>query len=690
MPSFDEEFQKAYSYHQSAKFSLAESIYNDLLKIQPNNKDLILLLGTLHLQSKDLIKSENFFKKYLALDNSNYLAFQNLGVLSNAKGDYKQARNFLEKSIFLNPKNYNAQFYLSKSLYELGQFDDAYKILKSYLKNIDDNSEAFFDMGNICFSLNKIEDSISYYDKSLEIKPKYHEALANKALALSKIPNYSEAIIFYKRAIFLNDCNLYRTNLANLMKHLGLYDEALKLYKKSLALDPNNKEAFIDLNNLYQSANQFNDIDLDELKKIISNLNNGYDPFSLLYLFDDLKLQLSNAKKYTLKKFGSIAQQKKTINLLKEEKIRIVYVSSDFRNHPIARLIQDVVKKHDRKNFEIFAISLKKSDEDIHKEIIHDFDEFFDGSSCADKEILEYCEVKKFHIAVNLGGYTRFARTELFAHRLAPIQISFLGFLGTMGSDFMDYIISDKYVIPLEFRKYYSEKILYLPFFQPNNKFIKKETKKIENFRLNFPKDKFIFCCFNNAFKINQKIFDSWIRILKQVPNSVFVIYVKTEIQKINMVQYFQNHNIQKNRLIFTKKLPYESFLYQLRQCNLFLDTFPYNAGATSQDALMVGLPVLTLTGETYSSRMCASILKTANLSELCSNNFDEYESKAISLATDINKLNKIKEKLNHAYTKTNMNIDNFIKFYEAGLKETLLNFHHNKNIDHIVVKENK
>jgi len=143
MPSFDEEFQKAYSYHQSAKFSLAESIYNDLLKIQPNNKDLILLLGTLHLQSKDLIKSENFFKKYLAIDNSNYLAFQNLGVLSNAKGDHKQARNFLEKSIFLNPKNYHAQFYLSKSLYALDQFDDAYKILKCYLKNIDNNSEAF-------------------------------------------------------------------------------------------------------------------------------------------------------------------------------------------------------------------------------------------------------------------------------------------------------------------------------------------------------------------------------------------------------------------------------------------------------------------------------------------------------------------------------------------------------------------
>ena len=689
MPSFDEEFQKAYSYHQSAKFSLAESIYNDLLKIQPNNKDLILLLGTLHLQSKDLIKSENFFKKYLAIDNSNYLAFQNLGVLSNAKGDHKQARNFLEKSIFLNPKNYHAQFYLSKSLYALDQFDDAYKILKCYLKNIDNNSEAFFDMGNICFSLNKIEDSISYYDKSLEIKPKYHEALANKALALSKIPNYSEAIIFYKRAIFLNDCNLYRTNLANLMKHLGLFDEAIKLYKKSLALDPNNKEAYIGLHNLYQSVNQFNDIDLKGLKKIISNLKDGYDPFTLTYLFDDLKLQLRNAKKYTSKKFGSISQQKKAINLLKEEKIRIVYVSSDFRNHPVARLIQDVVKKHDRKNFQISAISLKKSDDDLQKEIIQDFDEFFDGSSCTDKEILEYCEAKKFHIAIDLGGYTRFARTKLFAHRLSPIQISYLGFPGTMGSNFMDYIISDKHVIPLNSRKYYSEKILYLPFYQPNNKFIKKDIKKMIRADFGLPNDKFIFCCFNNAFKINQKIFDSWIRILKNVSESVFVFYVKSELQKNNMIQYFQNHYIQKNRLIFTKKFPYESFLAQLRLCDLFLDTFPYNAGSTAQDAVMVGLPVLTLTGETYPSRICTSILKNANLLELCSNNFDEYESKAISLAKDKNKLNKIKEKLNHAYTETNMNIDNFIKFYEAGLKEALLNFHHNKNINHIVVKEN-
>ncbi len=675
MPSFDEEFQKAYSYHQSAKFSLAESIYNDLLKIQPNNKDLILLLGTLYLQSKDLIKSENFFKKYLAIDNSNYLAFQNLGVLSNAKGDYKQARNFLEKSIFLNPKNYHAQFYLSKSLFELDQFDDAYKTLKSYLKNIDDNSEAFFDMGNICFSINKIDESIFYYDKSLELKSDYHESIANKALALSKIPNYEDALNYYDKAISIHDCELYRMNYGNLLRHLGLHKKSIEQFLKILNLNRNNKEAFFFLQNTYQSANLFDDLDLINLKKIIRNNKDGFDPFSLLYLFDDLELQLINARKYTLKRFNNINEKKISNLIVQQKKIKIVYVSADLREHPVARLIHGVIKDHDRKTFEVYGLSLKKTDDDIQKKLSKEFDIFFDASSCSNNEILNYCHEKKFDIAIDLGGFTRFAKTNLFACRLAPIQISFLGFLGTMGANFIDFIIADKKIIPEKLKEFYTESILYLPSFQPFNDGSINQIKKIFKKELKLPKDKFIFCCFNNAFKISKLIVDSWIRILNKAPNSILVCYVKNDFQKENLSKYFIANKIKKNRLIFTEKASYDIYFSKLKLCDLFLDTYPYNGGATMQDALRASLPMLTLVGDSFVSRMGLSILSSVGLADMCAYSIDEYENKAIFYSKNQDRLFEIRNKLDIFNNTQKKNIKSYTKYYEEGLRKISNNF---------------
>jgi protein O-GlcNAc transferase len=686
MSSFDEEFKKAYILHQSAKFNLAESIYKELLKRKPNNKDLILLLGTLYLQIKNYRQSELFFLKLLPLDDNNYLVHQNLGVLMNFKYEYKKSIKFLEKSLNLNPNNHHAFFYLSQSYFGLNFSEDALKYLELYIKKTKDNPEAFFNMGNIYFSLNKIEKAIFYYERAIELKPTYHESIANKALALSRLPSYSEAICFYKKAISLNDSLLYRSNLANLLRHIGFYEEAIEQYKKCLLIKPNDEELFISLQNTYHSANQFKDINYDNLKKVIRNLKNGYDPFSLLYLFDDLALQFANSKKYTLKKFSKERSKKEFYNYEKDTKIRIVYVSSDFRKHPIARLIQDVIKKHDRKKFDIYAISLKKSEDDFQMNLSKDFDVFFHAQNCSDEEIINFCKDKRFHIAINLNGYTRFSRSNLFAKRLAPIQISFLGFLGTMGSDFMDYIISDIHITPINLRKFYSEKIIYLPFFQPNNKFIKDQIKITSRAELGLPENKFIFCCFNNSFKINKNIVDAWIKILNHVPNSIFVCYIKNDFQKSNILDYLAKNKIKHNRIIFSEKLPYQLFLGQLSLCDLFLDTYPYNGGATVQDALISGLPVLTLVGKTYSSRMCSSILKSANLSELCAYSFSEYIEKAISLAQDRQKLQNFKKLLSTVYNDSNLNILKFIKFYEAGLEKAFNKYKNNKQIDHIMI----
>ena len=249
-------------------------------------------------------------------------------------------------------------------------------------------------------------------------------------------------------------------------------------------------------------------------------------------------------------------------------------------------------------------------------------------------------------IAVDLGGFTQDARTGIFAMSAAPIQASYIGYIGTLGANYYDYLVADQTMIPEEQQQHYSEKIVYLPSFQVNDSTQSPPSTTLTRQDVGLPETGFVFCCFNNNFKITPTTFDSWGRILEKVKDSVLLIYVDNESAQINLTKEITLRGIDPSRLIFGKRLSKSEYLARYRVADLFLDTHPYNAGTTASDALRMGLPVLTYLGSSAVSRHAASILNALNLPELITTTLEEYESLAIELATDPEKLKIIKDKL--------------------------------------------
>jgi predicted O-linked N-acetylglucosamine transferase (SPINDLY family) len=283
-------------------------------------------------------------------------------------------------------------------------------------------------------------------------------------------------------------------------------------------------------------------------------------------------------------------------------------------------------------------------------------------------EIAELARNLKIDIAVDLGGFTSNSRTGIFSYRAAPIQLSYIGYLGTMGAEYYDYLLADKTIVSTESQKFYSEKIAYLPSYQVNDRKRIISDRQFTRVELGLPENGFIFCCFNNNYKILPAMFDSWMRILNAVEGSVLFLYAENEWSKANLIQEASLRGIDSARLIFGAHIPTEEYLARYRVCDLFLDTFPYNAGTTASDALWVGLPVLTLMGQSFASRMAASLLNAIGLPELITNTQAEYETLAIELAMNHQKLRDIKLKLaNNRLTTPLFDTPLFTKNLEAA-----------------------
>jgi predicted O-linked N-acetylglucosamine transferase (SPINDLY family) len=290
-------------------------------------------------------------------------------------------------------------------------------------------------------------------------------------------------------------------------------------------------------------------------------------------------------------------------------------------------------------------------------------------------------------IAVDLGGYTGSCRTGIFAYRAAPIQLSYIGYLGTMGADYIDYIIADKTIIPESLHKSYSEKIAYLPSYQVNDRKRIISEKQFTRAELDLPEAGFVFCCFNNNYKILPETFDGWIRILKAVEGSVLFLYAENEWSKANLIKEAKLRDIDGARLVFGRHIPPEEYLARYRACDLFLDTFPYNAGTTASDALWAGLPTLTMMGKSFASRMAASLLNAIGLPELITNTQEEYEALAIELAMNPNKLTDIKNKLaSNRLTTPLFDTPLFTKNLEVAYSKMYERYQDDLQPDHITI----
>jgi predicted O-linked N-acetylglucosamine transferase (SPINDLY family) len=364
------------------------------------------------------------------------------------------------------------------------------------------------------------------------------------------------------------------------------------------------------------------------------------------------------------------------------------YFSADFRNHAVSLLTAELYELHDKNKFEIFAFSFGLDDKSpMRLRLSQAFNQFIDVSDMSDSGIAELSRSLQIDIAVDLGGHTQESRTGIFPYRAAPIQTSYIGYLGTMGAEYYDYLLADKTIIPDGLQKFYSEKIAYLPSYQVNDRKRTISERQFTRGELGLPETGFVFCCFNNNYKILSSTFDSWMRILNAVEGSVLFLCADNEWAKANLIDEARLRGVDSARLVFGGRIPAEEYLARYRVCDLFLDTFPYNAGTTASDALWTGLPVLTLMGQSFASRVAASLLNAIGLPELITTTQEQYEALAIELAINPKKLENIKFKLaNNRLTAPLFETPLFTKNLEAAYVKMIERYQNDLEPGHIAI----
>jgi predicted O-linked N-acetylglucosamine transferase (SPINDLY family) len=375
----------------------------------------------------------------------------------------------------------------------------------------------------------------------------------------------------------------------------------------------------------------------------------------------------------------------------KKKKIILGYYSADFRNHAVSFLIAELFELHKQEKFELIAFTFGPEVKDeMHNRLSKSFNQLIDVRNKSDQEVAILSRKLGIDIAIDLVGLTGDCRPGIFSFRVAPIQVNYLGYPRTMGANYIDYIIADNTLIPAKSKEFYSEKIIYLPnSYQANDRKKVISDKQFSRAELGLPDDSFIFCCFNNNHKILPTTFLGWMRILKAVKSSVLLLLEDNSWSAENLKSEAEKQGIEASRLIFVKRMSLPEHLARHRQADLFLDTFPYNAHTTASDTLWAGLPVLTMKGESFASRVAASLLTAIDLPELITSSQENYEALAIELATNPAKLKGIKTKLeSNRLTTPLFDTPRFTKHLEEAYTTMYERYHADLSPEHIYIED--
>jgi protein O-GlcNAc transferase len=642
--------QQAIQAFQGGNFDGADLILKKILQNDSNSSKVIFDLGITYAENNKFEEALVVFYCLQSFQKDDSRIPYNLGFIHSMKGDLENALLAFDLTLMLKPDDWEALVNKGNILHQLKRFDEAIAHYDKALSLKPDYAEGWSNKGITLNELKRYNETIAHYDKALSLKPDYAEAWSNKGNTLHKLKRYDEAIAHFDKALSLMpDFAEAWSNKGSALNELKRYNETITHYDKALSLKPDIDWVSDDLLHTKMKICSWSGLaeSLEDIsKKVVAN-EKVVNPFPLLALSDDALLHKKCSEIFAQAKYPFNPVLAPILKRPESQKIRIGYFSADFRNHAVSFLTAELFELHDKNRFEIIAFSFGVDDKSlIRLRLSQAFNQFIDVSNMSDSEIAELSRNLQIDIAVDLGGHTQDSRTGIFSYRAAPIQTSYIGYLGTMGAEYYDYLLSDKTIIPDELQKFYSEKIVYLPSYQVNDRKRFISEKQFTKAELGLPETGFVFCCFNNNYKILPSTFDSWMRILNAVEGSALFLYADNEWAKANLIDEASLRGIDSARLVFGGLIPSEEYLARYRVCDLFLDTFPYNAGATASDSLRVDLPVLTLAGQSFASRVAASLLNAIGLPELITNTQEEYEALAIELAMNPQKLTDIKLKL--------------------------------------------
>ena len=680
-------------YKKLDQLEASIKMFETAIAIKPDYAEVHNNLGITHMQLEQLDAAVESFNKAIAINPNFAEAHNNLGIVLVDLGQLDNAVKYYEKAIVIKPNFAEAHNNLGNALKALGQFDASIKSYKNALAIKSNFVEAHNNLGIVFKNLGQLVAATACYEKALAINPEFADAYNNLGIIFKELGKLNSAADYYHKALAINpNFAEVHSNLGNVLRNFKRMDEALLSFERGFSLKPQLHFLLGELIHIKGFLCIWDDLPncLIELKNKINNNEKVAHPSLLLSLIDDPELQRKASEIYINHKHIKNHDLSKVNHYPRHPKIRIGYFSADFRNHPVADLTAELYEVHDRNLFEIYAFSFGPDTKDeMNLRIKAGVDHFYDVRTMSHKEVVILARSFEIDIAVDLGGFTQYARPEIFAMSAAPIQLGYIGYLGTMGANYYDYLLADQIMIPEKNQKYYSEKIVYLPCFQVNDSTQSPPSTIYNRKDIGLPEEGFVFCCFNNTYKITPTTFDSWGRILSKVEGSVLLIYADNKSAQLNLTKEIVLRGIKPSRLIFGKRLPRPEYLARYRVADLFLDTHPYNAGATSSDALRMGLPVLTYAGNSFASRMGASILNAINLPELVTTTPEEYESLAIKLATHPEKFKIIKDKLvSNLSTAPLYDTPVFAQHLESAYKAMYDGYQKGLKKDHIYVEE--
>lgn len=705
-PKAQAKFRQGLALHEKGQLAQAHELYHAALNIDARHAESIHHLGILALQSNDTLMAIELIEQSLALSPDNPAALNNLGMALEDSDQAEHALLAYDRAIALDKKNFDAQINRGNVLQTLKRWAEALECYEHLIARMPQQPDAYNNKGNVLRALNRQTEAIKCFEQAIALKPNFAQAWNNLGIARKDLKQLEAALQSYDRAISLmpNYAEAY-SNRGLVLKELKQFDLAIKNFDQAIALKPNYAQAFGNRGGLFQALKKyesaFNDYsravalnphipalhgkrlhmqmylcDWQAFNSRLTEVTRGLlvgqpmaDPFTVLGVIDSPEIQRQAAMIAISQDYPANPALGEFQRTQKHNKIRVGYFSADLRNHPVSYLMAEIFEKHDKTKFEIFAFNVAQPSTDaMQQRIARAVDQFIEAGHQTDLELAALARTFQLDIAVDLGGFTIDNRPGVFALRVAPTQMSYLGYLGTMGAPYYDYILADSTLIPEKYSQDYAEKVIYLSSYQANDNQRTIGDKKFTRQELNLPETGFVFCCFNNNYKFTPETFNSWMRILQAVPDSVLYLYADQQIAQLNLRKEATLRGVDSARLIFGTSLPREQYLARYQTLDLFLDTLPYNAGTTASDALWAGLPVLTCAGHSLVSRMAASLLHSIELPELITESYLEYETVAIRLATNPDFYQEIKQKLSkNIHTTALFNSEKFCENLEQA-----------------------
>jgi predicted O-linked N-acetylglucosamine transferase (SPINDLY family) len=642
--------RQAHLLHRSGRLDEARALCLQALRLRPRLPQALTLLGIIAAQTGDFGRAVALFDEVLRLDPRNAAAYNNQGNALRALKRPADALASYDKAIALQPQHaptYNSR---GNALFDLRRYEDALASHDRAIALQPEHAPAHFDRGRSLLELMRHEAGIASLDRAIALGFAPAAAWYIRGTALYSLERFEAAVESYDRAIALEpkDARAHH-NRGNALFMLERYESAIASYDNAIALDPAIRSSPGERLHARMQIADWRDFapEVARLTARIERSEAASNPFVVLASCGSPSLQKLAARNWVREQCPPDGALSALPAHTRRERIRVGYFSADFRNHPTSFLTAELFEIHDRSRLELTGFSFGSHAEDeMRRRVAQAFDRFLDVREKSDRDIARLARSLEMDIAVDLGGFTRGSRPKIFALRAAPLQVSYLGYLGTMSADYIDYLIADDTIIPEAHRPHYSEKIVYLPSYQVNDSKRRIAERRFSRAELGLPPTGFVFCCFNSTYKLTPDTFAGWMRILRQAPGSVLYLLGGNATLESNLRREAHARGVAADRIVFGARLPAAEYLARYRTADLFLDTLPYNAGATASDALWAGLPVLACMGETFAGRVGASLLRAVGLAELIASTPEQYERLAVELAGSPQRMAGIRAKL--------------------------------------------